>query len=94
MAKEVTRTLVISHIKCVMIGADADGKYFTQEVTIDVSGKLKDEASAKRELAKRGYDGAKVVSVTSEDVLWAISEDDFIKYGHAGKRSPSQQKKS
>lgn len=88
MSKEVTRTITRTTIYYAAL--DDSGESFFDSV--EVIGKF-DNEQAQKYITKKGIIG-RVTSVNSVDVIWGISEPDFLKYGHEVTRPASQMKKS
>lgn len=87
MSKEVTRTItrtVISYIAVDVSGEPYDG-------STEVTGKF-DQEQAQKYITKKGIIG-RVTNVNSVEVIWGITEEDFLKYGHEVTRPASQTKK-
>lgn len=88
MSKEVTRTITRTVISYVAI--DATGEPYAGST--EVIGKY-DQEQAQKYITKQGIIG-RVTTVDSVDVVWGISEDDFLKHGHEVTRPASQSKKA
>lgn len=88
MSKEVTRTITRTVI--VYTAIDESGEPYGEAV--EVIGKF-DQEQAQKYITKKGIIG-RVTSVNSVDVIWGITEEDFLKYGHEVTRPASQRKKA
>lgn len=88
MSKEVTRTITRTRIGYTLI--DEHGDTFCD--VMEVVGKF-DHEQAQKHITKKGIIG-RVTSVDSVDVIWGITEEDFLKHGHEVTRPASQRKKA
>lgn len=87
MSKEVTRTITRTTIRYAAINEQGD----VYDDAVTVIGKY-DQEQAQKYVTKQGVIG-RVTTVDSVDVIWGISEEDFLKYGHEVTRPASQSKK-
>lgn len=86
MSKKVTRTITRTDIS--YIAVDVAGEPYAGST--EVIGKF-DQEQAQKYITKKGIIG-RVTSVNSVDVIWGITEEDFLKYGHEVTRPASQLK--
>lgn len=86
--RDITRTITTTFIRTAhvsIVNGNAETKINPDIVII---GDVSDSKCSK--IAAKQYPGAAVIGIERTDKLYAISPEDFVKYGHPAKDKPEQ----